>query len=367
MAKRKRTAREDDYAISKPTPERRVRAPSLPYKPPRTKAYKPRIGVIGCGGIVATHLEAYRKARYQVVAFADPVVERAEQYRDRFYRRAEVFASAKDLLKHADVDVVDIATHPEHRTPLVMEAIRAGKHVLSQKPFVTDLSVGRKLVAAARRKGIKLAVNQNGRWAPHVSYARQVIAAGLLGDVTSVDLSVHWDHNWVAETPFNEVHHLLLYDFGIHWFDMLHCYSSGRKAKRVSASIHRTKSQRARPPLSGHAIVEYPHLQASIMLRGDAAFGPQDRTVIVGTKGTLVSCGPNINDQTVTLYTNTGVAVPRLTTKWFPDGFDGAMSELLCAIEEDREPYHSARDNLRSLSLCFAALQSADSGKPVAL
>jgi hypothetical protein len=41
------------------------------------------------------------------------------------------------------------------------------------------------------------------------------------------------------------------------------------------------------------------------------------------------------------------------------------MSELLCAIEEDRDPYHSARNNLRSLELCFAANESAELGKPI--
>ena len=41
------------------------------------------------------------------------------------------------------------------------------------------------------------------------------------------------------------------------------------------------------------------------------------------------------------------------------------MGELLCAIEEDREPNNSARSNLKSLELCFAALKSADSGQPV--
>ena len=43
------------------------------------------------------------------------------------------------------------------------------------------------------------------------------------------------------------------------------------------------------------------------------------------------------------------------------------MGELLCAIEEEREPGHGARDNLRSLELCFAALKSADSGQPANL
>ncbi len=41
------------------------------------------------------------------------------------------------------------------------------------------------------------------------------------------------------------------------------------------------------------------------------------------------------------------------------------MAELLCAIEENREPYNSARDNLKSLALCFAAMKSADTGKPI--
>jgi predicted dehydrogenase len=114
-------------------------------------------------------------------------------------------------------------------------------------------------------------------------------------------------------------------------------------------------------------LIEFRNGQASIVFRGDSRYGPQDRTVIVGTRGTLVSSGPNLNEQTVTLFTERGTAVPHLTTRWFPDGFDGTMSELLCAIEEQREPQNSARDNLRSLALCFAALKSADTGKPVRL
>ena len=367
MTKKWRTPAEKDYAISKETPEKRLPAPRLPYRPARTRHYKPRIGVIGCGGIIPMHLKAYRKARYQVVALADPLVQRAEKARDEFYPRAQVFESAEALLAQTDVDVVDIATHPEVREPLLLSAIRAGKHVLSQKPFVTDLAVGRRIVTAARRKGVKLAVNQNARWAAHVSYARQAISAGLLGEVISVDMEVCWDHNWVTGTPFEEIHHLLLFDFGIHWFDMVHCYFGGQHPKSVFAAVCRTSSQRARPPLSTQAVIEYPHAQASIIFRGDTRLGPQDRTVIIGTKGTLISSGPNINEQTVVLYTERGKMVPQLTTHWFPDGFDGTMSELLCAIEEDREPYNSARDNLESLALCFAALESADTEKPVRL
>ena len=77
MDQQQKLPHEDDYAISKEIPDRKIRVPAIPYKPPRTKGYRPRIGIIGCGGIMATHLQAYRKARYQVVAFADPLVQRA--------------------------------------------------------------------------------------------------------------------------------------------------------------------------------------------------------------------------------------------------------------------------------------------------
>jgi len=58
------------------------------------------------------------------------------------------------------------------------------------------------------------------------------------------------------------------------------------------------------------------------------------------------------------------VKIP-LEGKWFPDGFRGTLGEFLRSIEEKREPSIGARDNLRSLELCFAALASADTGKPI--
>ena len=327
--------------------------------------YRPQIGLIGCGGITQSHLNAYQRARYRVVGFMDVDAERAEQRRNDYYPSATVYPTAAELLARREIDVVDIATHPAARVSLIQDAIRAGKHILSQKPFVTDLTVGRKLVAAAERRGVKLAVNQNGRWAPHVSYARQAITAGLLGDVTSVDLAIHWDHNWCAGTSFDQIRHLVLFDFAIHWFDMVNGYFAGQQATSVFAAVRATKKQRTKSPLLAQVLIEYPQAQASLTFRADTAYGPQDRTVIVGTQGTLVAQGPNLNEQSVRLYSARGIATPRLKGQWFDDGFDGTMSELLCAIEEQREPSNSARDNLKSLELCFAALASAESGRPV--
>jgi predicted dehydrogenase len=78
-----------------------------------------------------------------------------------------------------------------------------------------------------------------------------------------------------------------------------------------------------------------------------------------------MSVGSDLNNQKVTIVTAEGRASPRLVGRWFSDGFHGTMAELLSAIEEDRQPFHSARHNLRSLALCFAAVASAERGQPV--
>ena len=87
-------------------------------------------------------------------------------------------------------------------------------------------------------------------------------------------------------------------------------------------------------------------------------------TYIVGTKGALVSTGPSLSSQTVAVFTADGEASPLLEGAWFDDGFRGTIGELLCAIEEGREPSNSARNNLLSLELCFAAIECSHTGLP---
>ena len=110
------------------------------------------------------------------------------------------------------------------------------------------------------------------------------------------------------------------------------------------------------------ALVAFDGGQASLVFDAHTRFGPLDTTYVAGTKGSLASTGPNLQQQAVTLYTEAGVAHPKLEGAWFNDGFHGTMGELLSAIEEKRAPLNNARDNLRSLSLAFAAIKSSHTG-----
>ena len=353
-----------NYSLEAPTAGR-MPAPKLPYKPRDPRRYRPNIALIACGGITKHHLAAYRKAGYPVVALCDVAVQRAKDRQAEFFPQAKVYRDWRDVLRRDDIEVVDLAAHPLARAPMIQAALEAGKHVLSQKPFVLDLDFGRRMADLADKKGVKLAVNQNGRWAPHFSYLRQAIRAGLVGEVSAAHSAVHWDHSWVKGTPFAKIRHLILYDFAIHWFDILSCFLDGRRPERVYASMARTPWQPIEPPLLAQALIEYDGAQASLVFDAHTQFGPQDRTYVTGSKGTLASIGPNSKRQKVTLTTAEGWASPRLQGRWFSDGFHGTMGELLNSIEENREPENGARENLESLALCFAAVASAERHRPI--
>lgn len=352
----------DDYAlVSKAVAE--VAAPDLPYRPPQPKG-RHRIALVGAGGISFAHLDAYRAYGFDVAAIMSRDIAKARARAAEFFPDAMVTADYAAVLARDDITVIDLTPHPDERVHLIEAALTAGKHVLSQKPFVTDLDLGERLCALAEGRGLHLAVNQNGRWAPHMAWMRAAVRAGLIGDVTGVHCSLHWDHTWVKGTPFENEDDLVLFDFGVHWFDFVTSIT-GRLAARVQAQSVEAPAAGVRPPMLATAMLDFSAAQASIVLDAATPHGPQDSTYIAGMKGSLLSTGPDLGNQQVTLYTAAGAARPALQGQWFNDGFAGAMGELLCAIEEGREAENGARSNLMSLANCFAALQAAREGRPI--
>ena len=129
--------------------ERVVSAPKLNYGPRMPRRLDTRLALVGCGGIARWHLEAARSLGAKVVALCDPRTEAAVALRDEFFPEAEVVADFRDLLARRDIEAFDLATHPEVRVKQIEAALHARKHVLSQKPFVTDLHVGLRLIGLA--------------------------------------------------------------------------------------------------------------------------------------------------------------------------------------------------------------------------
>lgn len=355
----------DNYGLSAEKASRQISPPDIHYLPRKPKSYNPNIGLIGAGGISEYHLKNYQEFGLKVVAIASRTPSKAIVRRDQFYPEAKVYDDYRKILERDDIEVVDITPHPHDRLPILKAALQAGKHVLSQKPFVLDLDEGRELVNLAKAHGVKLAVNQNGRWSPHFSYMREAIRSGLVGRPLSVDFSLQWDQTWIAGNPgFENIHHMVLFDFAVHWFDIAASFMQGQKAQSVYASALKYDEQRFTPPALAACIINYAQAQVRMSFNAHTTLGEEDVTTIVGTKGTLRSRGRGLNEQPhMEIYTEEGEVKVPLEGCWFDNGFKGTMGELLCAIEEKREPSNSAEDNLKSLELCFAALESADQNK----
>ncbi|MBO0703563.1 MAG: Gfo/Idh/MocA family oxidoreductase, partial [Candidatus Dormibacteraeota bacterium] len=253
----------------------------------------------------------------------------------------------------------------------VRDAVRAGKHVLSQKPFVLDLDEGRELVQLADRHGVSLAVNQNGRWAPHHSFLLAAVRGGLLGTVSSADFALYWPHDVdVRESPvFSRMEDLILYDFGIHWFDLIATLFAGHgPAQTVYASVGRTADQVIPVPTSAQVLVQFRRAAATLVLRGSSHRARSGGYRVDGSAGALVHTTANElggRDPLVTLHTDAGARPFALSGNWWENGMHGTMGELLASIESGRRPSNDARTSLPGLSLCFAAIASARAGAPV--
>jgi len=334
----------------------------VPYKPSVPKDRRVGVGIIGAGVIVRNaHLPAYRDMGLNVVAICDTDAGNAQRAAE-LAGGVDWYTDYRQVLDRQDVHVVDAATHPSPRIRIMRDALKAGKDVLSQKPFVHDLTVGRELVALAKKTKRLLAVNQNGRWAPSWKAAYELIVAGAIGTVQTVRHHCHREHNKiVVGQSFDRIKHLMLYDFAIHWFDITTCWLADFKPLRVYASHMKGPGQRARQRLLAQAAVEYDHALASFAFDGNCSHDRPHEFCIEGTNGAIISEG----EQDIQIHRPDGVFRTELSGRWFHDGFRGAMAEFLCAREQGRKPWNNAEENLRSLQVCFAACHAADRKKIV--
>ena len=126
----------DAYSLKTATPQV-ISAPELPYRPPLPVHYRPRIALVGAGGISAAHLEAYRDAGLDVAVICNRTLSKAEARRDQYYPDAEANDDIARTLSRDDIDVVDLTPHPAERQAMIETALASGKHVLSQKALCT--------------------------------------------------------------------------------------------------------------------------------------------------------------------------------------------------------------------------------------
>src|SRR5690606_29524342 len=95
------------------------------------------------------------------------------------------------------------------------------------------------VLADAQERGIRVAVNQNARWAPAWRLASLLIREGRIGDVIGVTHLHDKPLPPLMGTPFDDVPHMLLNDYLVHWVDITRCWLEGARVVEVAARDHR--------------------------------------------------------------------------------------------------------------------------------
>jgi predicted dehydrogenase len=167
-----------------------------PRTPPSDEAPPLRWGVLGTGWIAERFLASLqRHPRQRIPAIGSPDAARAGEFADAF-QAPRAYGSYAELVADPEVDVVYVATpHPAHHGCALL-AIEAGKHVLVEKPLAIDAVEAQEIVDAAARRGVFCMEALWTLFLPRLDVVRQVLEAGMLGDVHTVvaDMGEHFTH-----------------------------------------------------------------------------------------------------------------------------------------------------------------------------
>ena len=345
---------------------------------PRFPENRGGVAILGAGTIAqSAHLPAYLQYGVGVSGVWSRNPATTATVTDRFPFVDRVYASAEELLSDPEVRFVDLATGPEGRLDWIEAAVAAGKHVLAQKPLTlsaADLARLPALLARADAAGVRIAVNHNGRWAPPWRAATLLLRDGRVGDVVGVTHLHDKPLPPLAGTPFDDVPHMLLTDYLLHWVDISRAWLADGGAGRVvsvQAADSRVPGQPAgtrNPWAATLSMTAGSGATAVLRIVGNVVGSvPGCPFWVHGTRGTLRGSVLFASDRLEVDDGQVRTAVP-LHGAWFVDGFAAALGELMCAVAEDRQPENSAADAAESVRLVLAARDSADrGGTPVAV
>ncbi|MCU0281573.1 MAG: Gfo/Idh/MocA family oxidoreductase [Acidimicrobiia bacterium] len=210
----------------------------------------PGVGVIGAGFIGRVHARSAKLAGGRLVGVVGSSPDRTRELAAEFGTDPAV-SSAEDLISHPEVDVVHICTPNYLHVPLAEAALRAGKHVVCEKPLAVEAAGAARLVRLADEAGLVAAVPFVYRFYPTVREARARAERGDLGSVRLIHGSYlqDWlmeagDYNWRVDAGFGGASRAFA-DIGSHWCDLVE-FVTGQRITRLVARSSTVLGERRR-------------------------------------------------------------------------------------------------------------------------
>lgn len=147
------------------------------------------VGIIGCGEITSkSRAPALDGARNVRIGMVMDVVEWAAEDLGKRYD-VPYTTNVKELLSNQDIDFVYISTPHHLHAPLTIEAARAGKHVIVEKPIAVNLAQADAMIVECRKKGVRLSTCFPLRYQPEVGMAKDLVDKGLIGKIIGIRIT----------------------------------------------------------------------------------------------------------------------------------------------------------------------------------
>ena len=278
------------------------------------------------------------------------------------------FATLGSALEGLDVSAVLVTTDLPSHIVVVKAALQAGKHVLVEKPFAASVEEAQEAVDLAERLELTLMVSQNYRFFPAVRAVQELMRESRLGELLHIDLDFrrHSSPSPRRPTGHRNWAQPLLLDMSIHHFDLLRAIIGTEPASVYCRTYNPTWAGYKDPP-EGSAIIDFGngltvnyrgswvHPGPATLWAGEWRMEFEEGEVWWTSRGDLQSD----REDKASLYDHAAnrraLALPHLPR------IDraGALDAFVKAVRDGTEPESSGRENLGSLSLAHAAVESS--------
>jgi predicted dehydrogenase len=336
-----------------------------------------KVVLVGCGAMSKHWLDAARRIDGLAIAgLVDLDAERAKaRAREYELSNAVIGTSLDAVLDETKPDAVFDVVVPAARREVALSAFAHHCHLLTEKPLADSPENARAIVEAARRAGRVHAVVQNRRYVANVRRIRRFLDSGAIGKPTSIhaDFFIAPHFGGFRE----EMAHVLLLDMAIHTFDAARYMVAGEPAsvycqewEPANSWYRQGSSASAVFDLGGGKVFTYAGSWCAdgfrtswegswriVAERGSLLWDGHD-----GLKAEVVATGRDgIIDKTQ------AIEVPALDPADRVGGHLGIIQDFMRAIETGTEPETRGADNIKSLAMVFGAIESAESGRRVAI
>jgi UDP-N-acetylglucosamine 3-dehydrogenase len=334
-----------------------------------------RAAMIGCGMIAKRlHVPDYLACEdAELVAFCDAAPEKARALAAHFAPDARVYKDYKTLLKEEDLDGVTVALPNYLHAPVTIDALKAGCHVLVEKPMAASAAECQKMIDTAKKQDRMLMVNQSQRLFPAHRKAKEVLESGILGDILHITAMFghmgpeHWSPTGKWFFDKTKARFGAMADLGVHKADLVR-YLSGKEVAEIGAFYTR-EEKKGTVEDNFVSCLKFKDgsvgtLAASWTVKGMEA----NYTIFHCTKGSFrvneipgLPLVANLVEPECTIHFDPFPPATHYPGSW---GL-GVSGAFVRACQGQEEPFCSGEEGKKSLEVIFAAEKAAQTGRTV--